>query len=130
MCLKSKDIAGNSFKYLIKRVKHEHLNKIMNHTFTLMLSGLVVFFIFNLYFHRIKKFVSNLKRRRRVTCKECNLYLCNVMCEKCFNMVELCHVCYLNLQRKIEIGEIYLKDVKCCFCNRVLDYCQRLNYQN
>jgi hypothetical protein len=130
ICVRPKDISGNSFDFMMKRVKSEHVNKILHLAFVFAISGFVIFIQLKNYFHRIKKFVSRLKRRRRVTCKECGENLCNVMCEKCSNMTEFCDRCYLNLQAKIDSGEINLEDVKCCFCKGVLDYCQKFTYHN
>ena len=54
--------------------------------------------------------------------------LCNVMCEKCSNVAQYCDICYLNLQEKIDKSQIYLDEIKCKFCDRVLDYCQKFTY--
>jgi hypothetical protein len=74
----------------------------------------------------IKKLLSRPRQRLRILCKDCNVNPCNILCEKCENLSEYCANCYIKLQDRINSDEILLENIKCPFCNGILDHVQKL----
>ena len=126
--IRPKEIVGNSFHFLMNKVKNKHIDKILHHIFICALCGFVIYLQIRNYFLKAKRCFERFQRRERLMCKDCELSLCNVMCEKCNHMTEYCDLCYLHLQDKIDRSEILLDDVKCNSCKNVLDYCQKFSY--
>jgi hypothetical protein len=116
-----------SYNDLVKFIKKTHIKNIFFNSFVLgLLLSIFYFQVKSYIIPGIKRIFSKIKKRMSIYCKECKINPCNIMCEKCENIVDYCDNCYIKLQEKINRNEIRLEMIKCPFCNKRLDACQKL----